>query len=98
MMGGEEEDEPRQANCFLQRSKRPEVPRHHAWPAIGASVGAGVVRHPRTSASQIRALAAELPTVGPEDALAILLAFLNREQQSFSRTAARGVDADVRAA
>jgi hypothetical protein len=45
--------------------------------------------NPRTSASQIRAIASELPTVGLEDALAILLALLDREPQSFSRTAAR---------
>jgi hypothetical protein len=45
--------------------------------------------NPRTSAAQIRAVAAELPTVGLEDALAILLALLDREPQSFSRTAAR---------
>ncbi len=45
--------------------------------------------NPRTSAGQIRAIAAELPTVGLEDALAILLALLDREPQTFSRTAAR---------
>jgi hypothetical protein len=45
--------------------------------------------NPRTSASQIRAVASELPTIGLEDALAILLALLDREPQSFSRTAAR---------
>jgi hypothetical protein len=45
--------------------------------------------NPRTSASQIRAIASELPTVGLEDALAILLALLDREPQTFSRTAAR---------
>jgi hypothetical protein len=45
--------------------------------------------NPRTSASQIRAIALELPTVGLEDALAILLALLDREPQTFSRTAAR---------
>jgi hypothetical protein len=45
--------------------------------------------NPRTSAAQIRAVASELPTVGLEDALAILLALLDREPQSFSRTAAR---------
>jgi hypothetical protein len=45
--------------------------------------------NPRTSAAQLRAVAAELPTVGLEDALAILLALLDREPQSFSRTAAR---------
>ena len=43
----------------------------------------------RTSAAQIRAIAAELPTVGLEDALAILLALLEREPQTFSRAAAR---------
>lgn len=45
--------------------------------------------NPRTSAAQIRAVASELPTIGLEDALAILLALLDREPQSFSRTAAR---------
>jgi hypothetical protein len=45
--------------------------------------------NPRTSAAQIRAVASELPTVGLEDALAILLALLDREPQSFARTAAR---------
>jgi hypothetical protein len=45
--------------------------------------------NPRTSASQIRAIASELPRVGLEDALAILLALLDREPQTFSRTAAR---------
>lgn len=45
--------------------------------------------NPRTSAGQIRAIAAELPRIGLEDALAILLALLDREPQSFSRTAAR---------
>ena len=45
--------------------------------------------NPRTSAAQIRAIASELPTIGLEDALAILLALLDREPQSFSRTAAR---------
>jgi len=43
----------------------------------------------RTSAAQIRAIAAELPTVGLEDALSILLALLEREPQTFSRAAAR---------
>jgi hypothetical protein len=45
--------------------------------------------NPRTNATQIRAIALELPTVGLEDALAILLALLDREPQTFSRTAAR---------
>ena len=45
--------------------------------------------NPRTSASQIRAIASELPRIGLEDALAILLALLDREPQTFSRTAAR---------
>jgi len=44
----------------------------------------------RCSATQIRALVAELPApVGLEDALAILLAFLDREPATFSRAAAR---------
>ena len=43
----------------------------------------------RTSAAQIRAIAAELPTVGLEDALSILLSLLEREPQTFSRAAAR---------
>lgn len=47
------------------------------------------LENPRASATQIRAVAAELPTVGLEDALAILLALLEREPQTFSRAAAR---------
>ena len=44
----------------------------------------------RCSATQIRALVAELPgPVGLEDALAILLALLDREPATFSRAAAR---------
>jgi hypothetical protein len=42
-----------------------------------------------TTAAQIRAIASELPTIGLEDALAILLALLDREPQTFSRGAAR---------
>ena len=38
---------------------------------------------------QIRAIARELPTVGLEDALAIVLALLEREPASFSKTGAR---------
>lgn len=48
-----------------------------------------VLANPRASPTQIRAIAAELPTIGLEDALAILLALLDREPQTFSRTAAR---------
>ena len=47
------------------------------------------IANPRTSAAQIRAIAAELPTIGLEDALAITLALLDREPHTFSRTAAR---------
>lgn len=47
------------------------------------------LENPRASATQIRAVAAELPTVGLEDALAILLALLEREPHTFSRSAAR---------
>jgi len=47
------------------------------------------LENPRASATQIRAVAAELPTVGLEDALAILLALLEREPHTFSRGAAR---------
>ena len=47
------------------------------------------LENPRASATQIRAVAAELPTVGLEDALAILLALLEREPRTFSRAAAR---------
>lgn len=43
----------------------------------------------RTSAAEIRAIAAELPSVGLEDALAILLALLDREPHTFSRAGAR---------
>jgi hypothetical protein len=45
--------------------------------------------NPRTSGAQIRAIAAELPQVGLEDALAITLGLLDREPDSFSRFAAR---------
>ena len=48
-----------------------------------------VLANPRASATQIRAVAAELPAIGLEDALAILLALLDREPQTFSRAAAR---------
>jgi hypothetical protein len=48
-----------------------------------------VLANPRSSALQIRAVAAELPRVGLEDALAILLALLDREPHTFSRSAAR---------
>ncbi len=48
------------------------------------------IANERCSATQIRALVAELPgPVGLEDALAILLALLDREPDSFSRMAAR---------
>jgi hypothetical protein len=47
------------------------------------------IANPNTSAMQIRAIARELPTVGLEDALAIVLALLEREPESFSRTGAR---------
>jgi hypothetical protein len=57
----------------------------------GSAVGRlqRALANPRTSASQIRAIAAELPRIGLEDALAILLALLDREPQTFSRPAAR---------
>lgn len=48
-----------------------------------------VLATPGSSALQIRAVAAELPHVRLEDALAILLALLDREPQTFSRGAAR---------
>lgn len=47
------------------------------------------IANPRTSATQIRTIARELPSVGLEDALAIVLALLDREPHSFPRTAAR---------
>jgi hypothetical protein len=47
------------------------------------------IANPNTSATQIRAIARELPTVGLEDALAIALALLEREPGSFSKTGAR---------
>jgi hypothetical protein len=60
------------------------------------SDGSAIVRlrrataNPRVTALQIRAIAAEIPyPVGLEDALAILLALLDREPQTFSRGAAR---------
>jgi hypothetical protein len=46
------------------------------------------IANPNTSATQIRAIARELPTVGLEDALAIALALLEREPGSFSKTGA----------
>ena len=45
--------------------------------------------NPRTSGTQIRAIAAELPQIGLEDALAITLGLLDREPAVFSRLAAR---------
>lgn len=48
-----------------------------------------VLANPRASPTQIRAIAAELPSIGLEDALAILLALLDRAPQTFSQTAAR---------
>jgi hypothetical protein len=47
------------------------------------------IANPNTSAMQIPAIARELPTVGLEDALAIVLVLLEREPGSFSRTGAR---------
>jgi len=41
------------------------------------------IANPNTSAMQIRAIARELPTVGLEDALSIVLALLEREPGSF---------------
>jgi hypothetical protein len=48
-----------------------------------------VLATPGSSALQIRAVASELPHIGLEDALAILLALLDREPHTFSRGAAR---------
>ncbi len=45
--------------------------------------------NPHTSASQIRAIASELPLVALEDALAILLGLLEREPSTYPRAAAR---------
>ena len=60
------------------------------------SDGSAVVRlqrllaSPRATSAQLRSVIAELPgPVGLEDALAILLALLDREPQTFSRGAAR---------
>ncbi len=47
------------------------------------------LKMPNSTGLQIRAIAAELPKIGLEDALAILLALLDREPESFSRNAAR---------
>ena len=48
------------------------------------------IANPRASAMQIRAIVAELPgPVALEDALAILLALIDREPQTFPRAAAR---------
>ena len=47
------------------------------------------IANPHTSGAQIRAIAAELPQICLEDALAILLALLDREPGSFERAAAR---------
>ena len=48
-----------------------------------------VIAQPGTTAFQIRAAAAELPSVGLEDALAILLALYDREPTTYPRAAAR---------
>lgn len=48
-----------------------------------------VLTTPGTSALQIRAAAAELPRIGLEDAMAIVLALLDREPATFPRAAAR---------
>jgi hypothetical protein len=59
------------------------------------SAGSAVIRlqcalaNPRTWGAQVRAIAAELPQVGLEDALAITLGLLDREPATFSRFAAR---------
>jgi hypothetical protein len=47
------------------------------------------IANPRVSGAQIRAIASELPQIGLEDALAILLALLDREPQTFERAGAR---------
>jgi hypothetical protein len=47
------------------------------------------IANPRATGAQIRAIAAELPQIGLEDALAILLALLDREPQTFARAGAR---------
>ena len=48
-----------------------------------------LLANPRATALQIRAVASELPYVNLEDALAILLALLDREPHTYSRSAAR---------
>jgi hypothetical protein len=48
------------------------------------------IANPRTSVAQIRSIARELPNVGLEDALAIVLALLDREPHSFSGAGAVG--------
>jgi hypothetical protein len=48
-----------------------------------------ILASPNASAVQIRAAALELPHVALEDALAILLALLDREPHTFPRGAAR---------
>lgn len=50
-----------------------------------------VLASPAATAAQIRSVAAELPRIGLEDALAILLALLDREPQTFSRGPRGGV-------
>jgi hypothetical protein len=45
--------------------------------------------NPGTTAMQIRVIASELPVVGLEDALAILLGLRDREPASYARAAAR---------
>jgi hypothetical protein len=47
------------------------------------------IANPRATGAQIRAIASELPQIRLEDALAILLALLDREPQSFERAGAR---------
>lgn len=48
-----------------------------------------VISVPGTSALQIRTAAAELPSIGLEDAMAVLLALLDREPHTCSKGAAR---------
>lgn len=48
-----------------------------------------VISMPGSSALQIRAAAAELPRIGLEDAMAILLALSDREPTTFAKGAAR---------
>jgi hypothetical protein len=84
--------------CPRRRSSRQDSCEHVFVCDRGRPVGtdgSAIVRlhralkMPNSTGLQIRAIAAELPRIGLEDALAILPALLDREPESFSRNAVR---------